>query len=69
MKRAAVLLLQMQQVCPTLFRGRNEMTPDEAQGLWARYQNAEAELHWIIPPAVKPLGAAVVPSYSRDRQR
>ena len=56
MKRAAVLLLQMHQVSQAIYLGRTAMTPDEAKDLWAKYQEAEAELHWIIPPAVEPMG-------------
>ena len=50
MKRAAVLLFQMRQVSRALYLGRNVMTPDEVKELWGKYQEAEAELHWIMPP-------------------
>jgi hypothetical protein len=51
MKPAAVLLLQMQKISQTMYLRRAVMTAGEAKELWAKYQEAEAELHWIIPPA------------------
>ena len=50
MKRAAVLLFQMQQVSEALYLGRYVMTTDEVKELWGKYEKAEAELHWIMPP-------------------
>ena len=41
----------MQQVSEALYLGRQVMTPDEVKELWSKYQEAEAELHWIMPPA------------------
>ena len=40
----------MQQVSEALYLGRQVMTPDEVKELWSKYQEAEAELHWIMPP-------------------
>ncbi len=50
MKRAAVLLFQMQQVAEALYLGRYVMTSDEVKELWGKYEKAEAELRWIMPP-------------------
>ena len=40
----------MQQVSEALYLGRQVMTLDEVKELWSKYQEAEAELHWIMPP-------------------
>ena len=64
MKRAAVLLFQMRQVSRARYLGRNVMTPDEVMELWGKYHEAEAELHWIMPP-VDPF-SALDPEFARS---
>ena len=66
MKRAAMLLFQNAAGFRALYLGRNVMTPDEVKELWGKYQEAEAELHWIMPP-VDPF-TALIPN-SRDLQQ
>lgn len=50
MKRIAALLFQMQRASEAPCLGRNVMTTDEVRELWGKYLEAEAELHWVVPP-------------------
>jgi hypothetical protein len=57
MKRAAALLFQMHEISQALDVGRNATAPTTEKELWDKYREAEAELHWIIPPAAQTLNS------------